>query len=261
MTEPWTAKYTDEQRDAVGVAVTDRGLSAPEVVRRAAAGELRPGLAPFTMPVGTVRDLKRKVLQRRQGDIKSGITDVPHHEAVDTLRKRLLSAAELELAWVERLQRRAARLPRPHEGEEPESGRIEDDAAAARRADRLRQVARAVREAAAIAVPTTNRQPTKPGAHDPDTGATAGSRSTDGPKTLAGGILAAHVADRVPAPADPEPATDDLPPLPDANGQTNTDRPDRDDTTTPGQHTADRGGAASVQVVAAMEAGMRARLG
>lgn len=185
MTTPWKPVYTDEQRDAVETATLDRGLSGAEVARRARAGDLRPGLAPFDIPDNTVRDMKRKAKRRRGGHEKTGLTDVPHADAIDALRKRLISAADNELTWVEQLQKTARKTSTTGDTNEA-------NAAAGRRAERLRQVARAVREAAAIVVPNDNAKPVRTGQRDPATGKTNGSPAARAEGTLAGAIVAAH---------------------------------------------------------------------
>lgn len=163
------AVYTDEQRDALATAYEDRRIRpARRVVELAQAGELQPGLAPFTVHGGdnTVRDMARKLRARRTGRAASEAAKRPPRDAIEALRVRLLSAIEHELTACERDQKK------PRGKADPE---------------RLRQIGRALREAAAI--PTRDEPtPPKPG-HGPKD-ARQGGATRPGPGTLAGGILA-----------------------------------------------------------------------
>ena len=197
MSKAWERIYTDEQRDAIERATVDRGLSGAEVARRCKTGELQPGLEPFDIPPNTVRDFKRKALSRRRGTERSELADQPATEAIEALRKRLVSAADLELEMVERQQRGLRSGP-------GSAKRQEDHDSALRRAERMRQIARAVREAAAIPIPGTST--TVPGRHNPKTNSTEGGKPGD--RTLAGGILAAHTGQT----RNGKPAPDSVPP-------------------------------------------------
>lgn len=162
--------YTDEQREAMAAAYVDRGIRpARAVVELAERGELAEGLAPFKVTGGanTVRDCARKLRDRRAGRLASEAAKSNPRDAVEALRVRLLSAIDHELAEVEKAQKR--RKPA-----DPEQ---------------LRQLGRALREAAAV--PTRDEaRPPKPG-HGPVGGeARKGGANRPGPGTLAGRILA-----------------------------------------------------------------------
>jgi hypothetical protein len=120
--------YTHEQREAAAIAFLDLGIRpAGRVVDMAAAGTLKHNgkpLEPFKMPEATVRDCARVVKKRRAGELASKVADDP--DAVQILKKRLLSMADLEIAAEERKKDG----DRDHE--------------------KMRQLARALREAAAI---------------------------------------------------------------------------------------------------------------
>lgn len=140
----WEAVYTDPQRDAVERAWLERGIRpARRVAALAAAGELE-GLDPFTIPEATVRDIGRRARKRQAGEVRSALAQLPHRDAINTLRVRLLAASDRELERLERRQRAGRDVP----GEE------------------LRQIARAVRELAALPGPDDPR-PVPPGQRDP----------------------------------------------------------------------------------------------
>jgi hypothetical protein len=91
----------------------------------------------------------------RAGRVKNPIASMPGRDAVELLRGRLLAASEAML--------------RKQENKSPE----------ARDPEMLRQIARAVREAAAI--PDRNDpRPSKPGQRDPRTGEHNGTHTTGG---------------------------------------------------------------------------------
>ncbi|HET9598617.1 MAG TPA: hypothetical protein VFP65_23775 [Anaeromyxobacteraceae bacterium] len=226
--------YTDAQREAVIAAYTDRGIRPARLVAElAASGQLAHDLEPFTIPIDTVRDLVRRERARRR---KRAAQAEPQNAAaaIDALRADLLSAARAELLAVGRLRRT----------DDPN-----DDAAAKRRAGRLREIARAIREAAAI--PDSSRPSpspgTKPGQRDPAAdGQHAPGAAKPGPTSLAGGILAAHrgVAaipaaststphTHIGAPTEPAP---DAHPNPD-NGRSNANAGPASDGTTDQQNT------------------------
>lgn len=159
--------YTDEQRDAMAEAYVDRGIRpARKVVELAEAGQLVDGLEPFKVGGGdgTVRDLASKLKKRRAGKLASDVAKQPPRDAIEGLRVRLVSAIDHELTAIERAQRNA----RGKAAIDPE---------------RLRQVARAVREAALIPEPGKVAPPATPPRE-------AGKRSSVTKGGLAGAILA-----------------------------------------------------------------------
>lgn len=163
------SKYTRDQREAIALAFNAKELTAPRVAQLAAEGELRLNgeqLEPFTVPEGTVRRLASRDRERRAGRTSSTVAQLPHREAVDALRIRLIACADGMLADLEQ-QKPGRRDP-----------------------ERLRQIARAAREAAAMPVQTDER-PRKPGA------GTAQKTRTEGATAggLAGALVKAHRAE------------------------------------------------------------------
>lgn len=154
--------YTHEQREAAARAYVDLGVKPAHVVSaKAAAGELEYNgrkLDAFTMPAATVRDCARVMRKRRAGELASKAIDEP--DAVYQLKRRLLSMTEAEITVEERKK----------EG--------------TRDGERIRQLARALREAAAIPEKGEPRRPV-PGQRDPKTGEHDGGRTDGG---LAGAI-------------------------------------------------------------------------
>lgn len=169
MPERFEAVYTDEQRDALATAYEDRRIRpARRVVELAQAGELAPGLAAFTVHGGdnTVRDMARKLRARRAGQHVRETSKRAPRDMLETLRVRLVAIVEEEIARVEREQKKRGAKP------------IDPD--------RLRQLARALREAAAIPTRDEPAAP-KPG-HGPIAQRQGGA--TRSSATLAGRILA-----------------------------------------------------------------------
>jgi hypothetical protein len=141
----FTPKWNDEQKDALVHAYEDRGIRPlTRVLDLARAGELQhqgEPLSPFDMPVQTARAHIKAERKRRLGKARSDVASMRHEDAIDTLRVRLLSAADKLL---EKYEKQLA------------GGRVEPDP------ERLRQITRAVREAASLPAPGQPR-PAKPG--------------------------------------------------------------------------------------------------
>lgn len=186
MTGAFTPRYTEAQRDAIAHAYEDRRIRpASKVAALAAAGELEhqgQQLEPFTVPENTVRDFARILRKRRRGELTSELANQPHRDAIETLRQRYVSLADQELAYEER---------QPAGSRDPE---------------RLRQIGRLLREAAAL-----------PARDDPAPRA-PGSKAGTGKQTeaptrggLAGAILADHhrSTGEEPAPSAPDPQSED----------------------------------------------------
>jgi hypothetical protein len=203
----FSSKYSDEQRAAVVAAFVDGGSTAPEIVDLASAGSLEHDgeqLAAFEMPASTVRSLARDARRRRSGAMRSDLANAAPADALEDLRRRLVSAIDHELRQVER--RQSAGKAVKGAGEE------------------LRQLARAYRELAARSGPTGSRPPA-PGAKvngERDGGQTRGG--------LAGALLADHRAGGLPpawsAPATPAPLVSDTPDT--SPGRPDGDAPDDD---------------------------------
>jgi hypothetical protein len=165
-------KYTVEERDAMGIGMVDRGMSAHEVKAAAEAGLLERSdgtrLPPFEPPVASIRHYARVVKQRRAGKARSEADKLPPRDAVESFRIRLVRMLDLELAFEERKR----------------NGK--------RDVERMRQLARAAREAASLPSLDDPRPPSpgsKAGGSNPTTGG------------LAGAILKAHGTGRVSTPA------------------------------------------------------------
>lgn len=185
------AKYSDEQREAVAIAYVDRKVRpAKAVCDLAARGELPHDgkqLEPFTIGPDAVRTYAARLRKGRNGQLKSGLTDAPPKDAIEALRIRLISAADDALKRVER--------------------RMRATNCSAKDIELARQVARLIREAAAIPGPNEAR-PVPPGAKVPGAG-----NKTNGGTTragLAGSILASHRGGPVYTPDDPPPQGEDI---------------------------------------------------
>lgn len=163
----FAAVYTPQQREAMAVASVDRGIKpARRIVELAASGELTldgETLLPFATNVNTVRDCARLLKKRRAGELKSDLATMPARDAIETLRRRLIAVADRELEQVESMPRGKVGL------------------------ERLRQIVRVVREAAALPGPDDPRPP-QPGQRKPGTGEHEGGRTSGG---MAGAILSA----------------------------------------------------------------------
>jgi hypothetical protein len=172
-------KYSREVEDAVRRAWCDRGIRpARRIAELATAGELEPDLPAEPITVEMVYTWKSAELKARAGKVETVLGKMPPRDAIETLRLRLLNAADAMMRQQEK---------RKVESRDPE---------------RLRQIARLVREAAAIPGPTEPR-PSKPGQRDPQTGEHNGSRTEGG---LAASILASarrtETASPTPQPVD-----------------------------------------------------------
>lgn len=140
------AIYSRDQREALAAAYGETDTTAADVVALAANGTLRHPdgvtLAPFTVPENTVRSVARREAAREAArKPEPTIADLPHRDAVEQLRRRLARVIDIE---VERL-----------EGEMAEGQRATGE--------QLRQMARAMRELAAIPEPL-DPTPPAPGA-------------------------------------------------------------------------------------------------
>lgn len=169
--------YSDEQRDAIASAWNDKGVRpAVRVAQLALAGELtRPDgskLAPFggrdgkPVPEGTVRSLARDERLRRRGETNSELAKAAPRDAVEMLRKRLVSVTDSEIARLERVQVKAPSEPV--------------------NAEQVRQLARAVLEIARLPGPT---DPRPPSAATRDADGKRGPQATGG---LAGALMKDH---------------------------------------------------------------------
>jgi hypothetical protein len=136
------AKWTETQRAAVAHAVEDRGLGATEAARLAAAGHLEHDgvrLEPFPIPASSVRTYAQRLRTARAGRASTQVTEIDHRDLTERYRQRLARLLDDRLNAHERRRKGST---------EPEE---------------LRQLARAVREFAAIPAKTDPRPP-PPGA-------------------------------------------------------------------------------------------------
>lgn len=162
-------KYSDDQRAAMAIAYADRGIKpAGRVVELARAGELTLDgvrLEAFETNANTVRTEGSKLRNRRLGLASSELAKQPPRDAIEALRRRLVTVGDLLLADYEK-----------QVAKNPSKASIQ----------RYSQIIRAMREAAAIPEPGADR-PAKPGAR------AGGARSESTTRTgLGADILADH---------------------------------------------------------------------
>jgi hypothetical protein len=122
-------KFSEDQCDAAAEARVDRGLTLRRVSELAAAGdlELRGRKVPaFKISQSYVRDLANRLVRQRTGRAVSPLAEQPAPDANEALRRRLVNLSDAML--------------RAEEKKKP----------AAVDPERLRQIARAVREAEQI---------------------------------------------------------------------------------------------------------------
>ncbi len=165
----WQKAYTDDQRDAIEQAWGDRGIRpASRIQTLAADGELtRNGdlIPAFHIPETTIRTIGARYVRSCEGHIRSKLAVQPPGDAVEQLRQRLVNAVNTEIGRIERKQEKRQEV----------------------KGEQLRQVARAIREIAAIPGPNDTKRPVQPGQHDPEKGGKTSGATKGG---LAGKILA-----------------------------------------------------------------------
>jgi hypothetical protein len=114
--KPFEAVLTQEQRDTVARARADYRLPGPDIVRRAAAGELKTPegkvLEPFTVTPEYARSLGAALVRERLGKKDTALSQVPPRDAVEALRIRLVNLADSELNALERQRTGKRDLPR-----------------------------------------------------------------------------------------------------------------------------------------------------
>jgi hypothetical protein len=160
-------RYSHAQREGAALAYLDHGMRPARLVREAlAAGRLTYDGEPVPacdMPESTILTNVTRLKNRRAGKVQSELAQLPARDAAEALKRALAAMTEQEIRALQR-QKIGKRDP-----------------------ERIRQLARAAREIAAIpdrADPAT----VKPGEKIPGTQQTAGGKTTGG---LAGAILAA----------------------------------------------------------------------
>jgi hypothetical protein len=160
-------RYSHAQREGAALAYLDHGMRPARLVREAMrAGRLTYDGEPVPacdMPESTILTNVTRLKNRRAGKVQSELAQLPARDAAEALKRALAAMTEQEIRALQR-QKIGKRDP-----------------------ERIRQLARAAREIAAIpdrADPAT----VKPGEKIPGTQQTAGGKTTGG---LAGAILAA----------------------------------------------------------------------
>jgi hypothetical protein len=122
-------KFSEDQCDAAAEARVDRGLTLRRVTELAAAGDLElrgRKVPPFKISQSYVRDLANRLVRQRTGRAVSPLAEQPASDANEALRRRLVNLSDAML--------------RAEEKKKPATVDPE----------RLRQIARAVREAEQI---------------------------------------------------------------------------------------------------------------
>jgi hypothetical protein len=122
-------KFSADQCDAAAEARVDRGLTLRRVTELAATGDLElrgRKVPPFEISTSYVRDLAARLVRQRTGRAVSPLADQPAPDAYEALRRRLVNLSDA--------------LLRAEEKKKPATVDPE----------RLRQIARAVREAEQI---------------------------------------------------------------------------------------------------------------
>lgn len=166
---------TDEQREAAGLRYADTEDTGVEVVRKAAAGELTLRGEPvgaFEVSPSYVAQLGNRLKKQRLGKTASKTADLPHRDAIEVLRRRLIAVAE---SVIEDLEKKAAKDP------------------ASLDLERHRQAVRCVFEASKLPTASSAAPPSKD---------TRDSNGRKGPHTeggMAGALLKEHRAQAAPA--------------------------------------------------------------
>jgi hypothetical protein len=162
-------RYTHEQREAAALAYLDHGMRPARLVRDALkAGKLTYNGEPVPavdMPESTILTNVTRLKNRRAGQVQSELAKQPARDAAEALKRALAAMTEQEINH-ERRRKIGKRDP-----------------------ERIRQLARAAREIAAIP-DRADPNPRTPGKRDPETGALSNGGATSG--GLAGAILSAH---------------------------------------------------------------------
>ena len=167
-------KYSDDQKEAAVHAYLDLGIKPQHEVRRLAReGHLktRDGrtVPPCDIPKATLPQWITDERKRRYGKKKGAAMERPD-DVLENLRRRMISTAEAELSYAEKTK------------------------AGTRDLERMRQIARLLREVYALPGPKEGR-PVAPGQRQP---ATHNDGHTGG--GIAGQLLAAHRTRPAPEP-------------------------------------------------------------
>lgn len=169
--DPFAPRYTPAQREAARRELRI-GIKPAEVCRRAADGELAPGLEPFTLAPGTARTWRDQERAAAKREAAAAATAGNPGDVIAQLRGELLAAISAELRDVKRRQARRSDCRHCKARTERVSG------------EELRQLGRALREANAL-VPGGSAPPehSAPGSSAPSRQPVPG---------IAGAILTEH---------------------------------------------------------------------
>lgn len=176
-------KYSDAQRNAIkhaGVVVGIKPLTS--ISRMAKVGELAwegQKLEPFDVPDATVRDIVRTEERRRAGAAHSDLVNKPHHDAVEMLRRRMISLLDHETLRLEDAQRAKPKV--------------------ALDAEHARKLVRVLRELAALPAPGERGE--RPGATVPGTGKPRAGEAVAKPTSIGGKLADAIERSMTPAQA------------------------------------------------------------
>lgn len=105
MSGPFDEKLTDEQREAAALRYLDTEDTGREVARKAGAGELTLRGEPvdaFDIAPSYAAQLGLKLKRQRTGKATSKVADMPHRDALEVLRRRLMSVGESAVAALEK---------------------------------------------------------------------------------------------------------------------------------------------------------------
>lgn len=90
---PFERKYSAAAIQAIHDARFARNLTYKRIQSLARTGELVPG-EQFDISTEYIGELCRKENQRRAGKVESRLADRPHKDAIEVLRRRMISAAD-----------------------------------------------------------------------------------------------------------------------------------------------------------------------
>jgi hypothetical protein len=175
-------KYAGERLRAILAARFDKGLSFPEISKRAKAGELVPD-DPFEISTGYLGKLCAREAKARELRFTSPLAEKPHRDAIEELRRGLVAAADDMLTDYRNVAKKTPAKADPGRG---------------------REIARLIREAAAIPAQKEDT-PEKPG-HKTN------GKQTEGPTRsgTGGALLDAMRQHTEPKPSEPgTPTTQD----------------------------------------------------
>lgn len=161
----WVSDFTKEQREAIVSAHLDRGLPLSRAIGLAQRGELE-GLEPYAPNEGTARGwCVREKKRREAAKAKTPIATLKQPDQLELLRTLAVDTAYQELENFRKQQKTRPKDTNP---------------------ERLRQIVRVIREAAALPGPGEQRPPAPGQKRD---GVQHGGQTRDG---MAAELLKAH---------------------------------------------------------------------